>query len=71
MSDGYMGRLSDFINGGGFGFSVDESVISLNVKNIESMMTDNPELREKLREAIRQDVKQRFDITIHPEVNIV
>ena len=56
MSDGYMGRLSDYINGGGFGFSVDESVISLNVKNIESMMTDNPELREKLREAIRQDV---------------
>ena len=51
-----MGRLSDFINGGGFGFSVDESVISLNVKNIESMMTDNPELREKLRDAIRQDV---------------
>ena len=51
-----MGRLSDFINGGGFGFSVDESVISLNVKNIESMMTDNPELRKKLQDAIRQDV---------------
>ena len=51
-----MGRLSQFINGGGFGFSIDESVVELNVKNIESMMTDNPELREKLREAIRQDV---------------
>jgi hypothetical protein len=51
-----MGRLSDYINGGGFGFSVDESVISLNVKNIESMMTDNPELRKKLQDAIRQDV---------------
>ena len=51
-----MGRLSDFINGGGFGFSVDESVISLNVKNIESMMTNNPELRTKLQDAIRQDV---------------
>lgn len=51
-----MGRLSEFINGGGFGFSVDESVISLNVKNIESMITDNPELRKKLQDAIRQDV---------------
>ena len=53
-----MGRLSDYINGSGSGikFSVDEGAIELNVKNIESMMTDNPELREKLREAIRQDV---------------
>ena len=51
-----MGRLSQFINGGGFGFSVDESVVELNVKNIESMMTDNPELRKKLQDAIRQDV---------------
>ena len=53
-----MGRLSDYINGSGSGikFSVDQGAIELNVKNIESMMTDNPELREKLREAIRQDV---------------
>ena len=53
-----MGRLSDYINGSGSGvkFSVDEGAIELNVKNIESMMTDNPELREKLKETIRQDV---------------
>ena len=53
-----MGRLSDYINGSGSGikFSVDEGSIELNVKNIESMMTDNPELRKKLQDAIRQDV---------------
>ena len=53
-----MGRLSDYINGSGSGikFSVDEGAIELNVKNIESMMTDNPELRQKLQDAIRQDV---------------
>ena len=53
-----MGRLSDYINGSGSGikFSVDEGAIGLNVKNIESMMTDNPELRKKLQEAIREDV---------------
>jgi hypothetical protein len=53
-----MGRLSDYINGSGSGvkFSVDQGAIELDVKNIERMMTDNPELREKLREAIRQDV---------------
>ena len=32
-----MGRLSQFINGGGFGITVDESVVELNVKNIENM----------------------------------
>ena len=51
-----MGRLSQFINGGGFGFSVDESVVELNVKNIENMMTDNPELRQRLQEVISKDV---------------
>ena len=51
-----MGRLSQFINGGGFGFSIDESVVELNVKNIESMMTDNPEMRQRLQEAISKDV---------------
>lgn len=53
-----MGRLSDYINGSGSGikFSVDEGAIELNVKNIEGMMTDNPELRKKLQDAIRQDV---------------
>ena len=51
-----MGRLSQFINGGGFGITVDESVVELNVKNIENMMTDNPELRQRLQEAISKDV---------------
>jgi hypothetical protein len=53
-----MGRLSDYINGSGSGvkFSVNEGAIELNVKNIEGMMTDNPELRKKLQDAIRQDV---------------
>lgn len=51
-----MGRLSEFINGGGFGITVDESVVELNVKNIESMMTDNPELRQRLQEVISKDV---------------
>ena len=53
-----MGRLSDYINGSGSGvkFSVDEGAIELNVKNIEGMMTDNPELRKKLQDAIREDV---------------
>lgn len=41
---------------GGIKFSVDEGAVELNVKNIESMMTDNPELRKKLQDAIRQDV---------------
>ena len=26
---------------------------------------------QNLRDAIRQDVKEKFDIDIHPEVNIV
>lgn len=43
-------------SGGGIKFSVDEGVIELNVKNIESMMTDNPEMRQRLQEAIRKDV---------------
>ena len=55
-----MGRLSDYINGSGSGikFSVDEGAIELNVKNIEGMMTDNPELRKKLQDAIREDVRK-------------
>jgi hypothetical protein len=35
--------------GGGVKFSVNDSAIELNVKNIESMMTDNPELRQRLQ----------------------
>lgn len=43
---------------GGIKFSVDEGAIELNVKNIEGMMTDNPELRKKLQDAIREDVRK-------------
>ena len=42
--------------GGGVKFSVDTGAIELNVKHIESMMTDNPEMRQRLQEAIRQDI---------------
>ena len=44
--------------GGGMGvkFSVNSDAIELQVKQIESMMTDNPELRKKLQDAIREDV---------------
>lgn len=37
-------------------FTVNEGVVELNVKNIERMMTDDPELRKRLREAISKDV---------------
>lgn len=44
--------------GGGMGvnFSVNSEAIELQVKHIENMMTDNPELRKKLQDAIREDV---------------
>jgi hypothetical protein len=44
--------------GGGMGveFSVNSGAIELQVKQIESMMTDHPELRKKLQDAIREDV---------------
>ena len=41
---------------GGVKFSVNEGVIELNVKNIESMMTENPEMRERLMEVINADI---------------
>ena len=40
----------------GVKFSVNSDAIELQVKQIESMMTDNPELRKKLQDAIREDV---------------
>jgi hypothetical protein len=40
----------------GVEFSVNSGAIELQVKQIESMMTDNPELRKKLQDAIREDV---------------
>lgn len=43
-------------SGSGLHISVNEDAIRLKVKNIESMMTDNPELRTKLREVIREDL---------------
>lgn len=44
--------------GGGMGvnFSVNSEAIELQVKHIENMMTDNPDLRKKLQDAIREDV---------------
>ena len=43
-------------SGMGVKFSVNSDAIELQVKQIESMMTDNPELRKKLQDAIREDV---------------
>jgi hypothetical protein len=40
----------------GVEFSVNSGAIELQVKQIESMMTDHPELRKKLQDAIREDV---------------
>ena len=54
--------------GGGMGvkFSVNSDAIELQVKQIESMMTDNPELRKKLQDAIREDVwKARNTVVSH------
>jgi hypothetical protein len=42
--------------GMGVNFSVNSEAIELQVKHIENMMTDNPELRKKLQDAIREDV---------------
>ena len=41
---------------GGVKFSVNEGVIELNVKNIESMMTENPEMRARLMEVVKADM---------------
>lgn len=56
-----MGRGSNSggsAGGGGVKFSVDEAAVELNVKHIESMMTDNPEMRQRLQEVIKKDVWQ-------------
>jgi hypothetical protein len=50
------GGFRSSAKGGGVKFSVNESAIELNVKNIESMMTDNPELRQRLQEVIKKDI---------------
>ena len=58
----YIGGNGSQSSGGG---SIDGSIvklkvnadaIKLNVKHIESMITDNPDLRKKLQDAIREDV---------------
>ena len=57
-----MGRLTEFFSrpggssGGGVRIDVDSGTIELNIKHIESMMTDNPDMRQRIQEAIRQDV---------------
>lgn len=42
--------------GGGVKFNVDNGLIELNVKNIESMLTDNPEMRSRIQEVIKKDM---------------
>lgn len=52
-----MGIFSNNIgSGGGIRIDVDGNAIELNVKNIEKMLTENPEMRQRIQEAIRQDV---------------
>ena len=43
-------------SGGGIRIDIDGNAIELNVKNIEKMLTENPEMRQRIQEAIRQDV---------------
>jgi hypothetical protein len=45
-------------SGGGVKFTVDEGVIELNVKNIERMMTNDPEMRRRLQAIIKTDMLQ-------------
>ena len=52
-----MGVFSNNIgSGGGIRIDVDGNAIELNVKNIEKMLTENPEMRQRIQEAIRQNV---------------
>ena len=43
-------------SGGGVRIEVNSSGIELNIKHIESMLTDNPEMRQRIQEAIKKDV---------------
>lgn len=41
---------------GGVRIEVNNDAVELNIKHIESMLTDNPEMRQRIQEAIRKDV---------------
>ena len=43
-------------SGGGIRIDIDGNAIELNVKNIEKMLTENPEMRQRIQKAIRLDV---------------
>lgn len=53
-----MGIVDFFGNSGSIRIDVNQDAIDLGVKNIEQMMTTNPELRTKLQAAIREDVQK-------------
>ena len=53
-----MGIVDLFGNSGSIRIDVNQDAIDLGVKNIEQMMTTNPELRTKLQAAIREDVQK-------------
>lgn len=55
---------------GGVKFSVNEGVIELNVKNIESMMTDNPEMRTRLMEVIKKDMWKARNAVVRNMVDV-
>lgn len=51
--------------GGGVKFSVNEGVIELNVKNIESMMTENPDMRDRLMAVIKEDMMKARNAVVN------
>ena len=51
--------------GGGVKFSVNEGAIELNVKNIESMMTENPDMRDRLMAVIKEDMMKARNAVVN------
>ena len=51
--------------GGGVKFSVNEGVIELNVKNIESMMTESPDMRDRLVAVIKEDMMKARNAVVN------
>lgn len=49
-----MGAFSN--NPGGVRIEVNSDAVELNIKHIESMLTENPDMRKRIQDAIRQDV---------------
>ena len=58
--DYWKGRSSRSSSSGssvsGVRIEIDDDAIELNIKHIESMLTDNPEMRQRIQESIRKDV---------------